>query len=96
MLGYGRAENYFADGPCAGKIPGRYANRICKGKAEYAHQQSDGFTAIVERTEYFRTTYNARDFRIIDATCKYAGRYPNKAESDEILRTMFGLVPTHK
>lgn len=71
-------------------------DRICKGKAEYAHQQSDGFTAIVERTEYFRTTYNARDFRIIYATCKYAGRYYNKAESDEILLTMFGLVPTHK
>lgn len=71
-------------------------DRICKGKAEYADQQSDEFTAIVERTEYFRTTYSSRDFRILDATCKYAGRYPNKAESDEILRTMFGLVPTYK
>ena len=32
VLGYGKAEDYFADGPCAGKIPGRYANRIAKGK----------------------------------------------------------------
>ena len=32
VLGYGKAENYFADGPCAGKCPGRYANRIASGK----------------------------------------------------------------
>lgn len=32
VLGYGKGEDYFADGPCAGKIPGRYANRIAKGK----------------------------------------------------------------
>lgn len=32
VLGYKRAEDYFSDGPCAGKIPGRYANRIAKGK----------------------------------------------------------------
>ena len=32
VIGYGKAENYFADGPCAGKVPGRFANRIAKGK----------------------------------------------------------------
>ena len=32
VLGYAKAEDYFADGPCAGKCPGRYANRIAKGK----------------------------------------------------------------
>ena len=32
VLGYGKAESYFADGPCSGKVPGRYANRIAKGK----------------------------------------------------------------
>lgn len=31
-LGYPVAESYFGDGPCAGKIPGRYANRIAFGK----------------------------------------------------------------
>ena len=31
-LNYPKAEDYFADGPCAGKIPGRFANRIAKGK----------------------------------------------------------------
>lgn len=32
VIGYPKAESYFADGPCAGKCPGRYANRIANGK----------------------------------------------------------------
>lgn len=32
VLGYKDEESYFGDGPCAGKTPGRYANRIAKGK----------------------------------------------------------------
>ena len=32
VLGYDNPLSYFADGPCAGKVPGRYANRIAKGK----------------------------------------------------------------
>ncbi len=32
VLGYPDAESYFGDGPCAGKCPGRYANRIALGK----------------------------------------------------------------
>lgn len=32
VLGYANPEDYFGDGPCCGKTPGRYANRICKGK----------------------------------------------------------------
>ena len=31
-LGYGKAEQYFNDGPYLGKCPGRFANRIAKGK----------------------------------------------------------------
>lgn len=31
-LGYDNPEDYLNDGPCAGKIPGRYANRIAKGR----------------------------------------------------------------
>lgn len=34
VLGYGKAESYFGDGPCAGKCPGRFANRIAKGVFE--------------------------------------------------------------
>lgn len=32
VLGYTRPEDYFGDGPCAGKCPGRFANRIALGK----------------------------------------------------------------
>lgn len=32
VLGYPNLLDYFGDGPCAGKIPGRYANRIAYGK----------------------------------------------------------------
>ena len=32
VVGYRNAESYFADGPCSGKCPGRYANRIANGK----------------------------------------------------------------
>jgi len=32
VLGYERIESYLSDGPCAGKIPGRYANRIAAGR----------------------------------------------------------------
>ncbi|MCH5217744.1 MAG: galactose mutarotase [Muribaculaceae bacterium] len=31
-LGYAKPTDYLNDGPCMGKIPGRYANRIAKGK----------------------------------------------------------------
>ena len=34
VLGYDVPEAYLADGPCAGKVPGRYANRIAKGHLE--------------------------------------------------------------
>ena len=30
-LGYADAKDYFYDGPCAGKVPGRFANRIARG-----------------------------------------------------------------
>ena len=32
VLTYSKPEDWYIDGPCAGKIPGRYANRIAKGK----------------------------------------------------------------
>lgn len=38
-LGYADPSDYMADGPCMGKIPGRYANRIQKG-----HLEVDGKT----------------------------------------------------
>ena len=38
-IGYADATSYYYDGPCAGKVPGRYANRIAKG-----HLEVDGKT----------------------------------------------------
>ena len=32
VLGYASPESYFGDGPCMGKTPGRYANRVAAGK----------------------------------------------------------------
>ncbi|MBR1538951.1 MAG: galactose mutarotase [Bacteroidales bacterium] len=32
VLGYRNPEDYEADGPCMGKVPGRYANRIAAGR----------------------------------------------------------------
>ena len=32
VLGYANPLDYFGDGPCSGKVPGRFANRIAKGK----------------------------------------------------------------
>ena len=32
VLGYANPADYLYDGPCAGKVPGRYANRIAKGQ----------------------------------------------------------------
>ena len=32
VLGYKDLKSYIGDGPCAGKVPGRFSNRICEGK----------------------------------------------------------------
>ena len=47
VLGYPEAASYFGDGPCAGKVPGRYASRIALGKfsldgAEYTLPVNNG------------------------------------------------------
>ena len=34
VIGYDNLESYLKDGPCAGKCPGRYANRIAEGSLE--------------------------------------------------------------
>lgn len=34
VLGYADPADYIADGPCAGKVPGRFANRIARGRFE--------------------------------------------------------------
>ncbi|MCM1484138.1 MAG: galactose mutarotase [Muribaculaceae bacterium] len=34
VIGYADPADYFYDGPCAGKVPGRFANRIARGHFE--------------------------------------------------------------
>ncbi len=38
VLGYDQPSNYYGDGPCAGKTPGRYANRIALGQFRIEEQ----------------------------------------------------------
>lgn len=38
-LGYENAADYIADGPCMGKTPGRYANRIAKGHFKIGNKE---------------------------------------------------------
>lgn len=62
VLGYDSFESYFGDGPLMGKTPGRYANRIAKGKftldgkeyqlpinsaPNHAHGGEKGFTNLI-------------------------------------------------
>lgn len=39
VLGYANPADYDNDGPCAGKTPGRYANRIARGKFSLAGKE---------------------------------------------------------
>ena len=52
VLGYPEPESYFGDGPCAGKVPGRYANRIALG-----HFTLDGVEYTLPICSYSRDTY---------------------------------------
>ena len=51
VLGYRDHRSYLADGPCAGKVPGRFANRIALGKfaidgKEYSLAVNNGPNAL--------------------------------------------------
>ena len=53
VLGYSDPLSYIGDGPCAGKIPGRYANRVALGKftldgVEYTVVAQSDILAVVQ------------------------------------------------
>ena len=59
VLGYADPADYFYDGPCAGKVPGRYANRIALGKftldgKEYSLAINNGPNALHGGPEGFQ------------------------------------------
>ncbi len=59
VLGYTDPHDYFYDGPCAGKIPGRYANRIARGRysidgTEYTLAINNGPNALHGGPEGFQ------------------------------------------
>lgn len=59
VLGYKNPADYIADGPCAGKVPGRFANRIALGKfsidgKEYSLAINNGPNALHGGPEGFQ------------------------------------------
>lgn len=59
VIGYDHPDKYFYDGPCSGKVPGRYANRIAKGHLEvkgkvYQLQINNGPNALHGGPEGFQ------------------------------------------
>lgn len=59
VIGYAEPASYLYDGPCSGKVPGRYANRICKGHLvvegnEYQLEINNGPNALHGGPEGFQ------------------------------------------
>lgn len=74
VLGYENAADYLFDGPCAGKIPGRFANRIGDGKFvvdghEYRLALNTGAHALHGGPEGFQNqiwdTVSAEDGKVV-------------------------------
>ena len=59
VIGYANAADYFYDGPCADKVPGRFANRIARGRftldgKEYSLAINNGPNALHGGPEGFQ------------------------------------------
>lgn len=90
---YADAADYIADGPCLGKCPGRYANRIARGHLEvgdrtYSLTINNGPNALHGGPEGFQNrVWNAREledgveftYRSADAEENYPGNLDVKA-----------------
>lgn len=67
VLGYANPVDYIGDGPCAGKCPGRYANRIARGElridgVDYQLEVNNGPNALHGGSEGFQN----KIWRIVD------------------------------
>ncbi len=74
VLGYPDAASYFADGPCSGKCPGRFANRIALGKftldgVEYNLPVNNGPNHLHGGPEGFQN--QVWDSRIVDDAVEF-------------------------
>lgn len=79
VLGYENPLSYIGDGPCCGKVPGRFANRIAKGKfslegKEYSLEINNGPNHLHGGSEGFhnkvwesRTKGKSVEFKYISA-----------------------------
>lgn len=75
VLGYDNVEDYFYDSPCAGKTPGRFANRIAKGRFRIDGnacqlQCNDGENALHGGPEGFHN--RIWDYEIIERGVKFS------------------------
>lgn len=83
-LGYENVEDYMHDGPCAGKTPGRYANRIGKGRfsidgVEYQLAVNNGPNHLHGGPEGFQN--KLWDSQIIDGRVVFFRRSPDGEEN---------------
>lgn len=89
ILGYADPADYIGDGPCAGKCPGRYANRIAKGNlnvegVDYQLEVNNGPNALHGGSEGFQNqiwrivsvTDNSVDMEYVSADGE--ANYPGK------------------
>lgn len=107
-LSYAHPTDYFDDGPCMGKIPGRYANRIARGKfslngKEYnlavnngPNHLHGGLTGFQNRIWESCITANGVKFTYIseDGEEGYPGRLTVTAEYEWTDRNVLKLVLT--
>lgn len=94
-LGYADPADYIADGPCAGKIPGRYANRIANGHLDidgkiytlpvnngpnHLHGGPDGFQNRIWEVESFDDSSVTFGLLSPDGDSGYPGNLTVKAK----------------
>ena len=90
LLGYKNPADYIYDGPCAGKVPGRYANRIAKGVfhlggKEYKLAVNNGPNALHGGPEGFQNQIWTAEEHAGGVTFRYVSAdgeegYPGKLE----------------
>lgn len=94
VLGYANPADYIADGPCAGKVPGRYANRIARGELKVdgidyqleinngpnaLHGGSEGFQNQIWTLESVTDNTVVMSYTAADGEANYPGKLTARA-----------------